>query len=233
MTARAKYTEFEVIPVGNLSFFKADENHTDITISVPDVQENQMELYYLLKRPAFIDEGAFKVALEAAFRTVAELSSSAATGRSVYPGKAGKGKKTAASGSTNTRRLEQLKEMILNDSEWLPAQEVSCRAGSGTEVKNPSGLPNRWKRARKIFAISSEGKDLYPDYALDEGGQPLPLIKKIIALFGETKTPWSLAFWFGTPNSWLGNKKPKDLLISAPEKVWEAALTAKDGPVHG
>lgn len=73
---------------------------------------------------------------------------------------------------------------------------------------------------------------LLPD-ALDIGGQPLPLIKKIIKLFGETKTPWALAVWFCTANGWLGNKKPKDLLVSAPEKVMEAALRAKEGPVHG
>ncbi|WP_254185846.1 antitoxin Xre/MbcA/ParS toxin-binding domain-containing protein [Pantoea sp. B270] len=58
-------------------------------------------------------------------------------------------------------------------------------------------------------------------------------MKKIIQLFGETKTPWSLALWFGSPNSWLGNQKPKDLLASVPERVLEAVARAKEGPVHG
>jgi len=239
MITRAKEATFEVIaiPLGNVSFFKTGNGHADITISIPDVHEvrdDQAELYYVLKRPAFIDEVAFKIALEVAFRTITELShippiERMAASRSQV--KVASEQKHA--GTTNTERLEKLKKTILNDSEWLPAQEVSRRGGSGTDVKNPSGLPNRWKRARKIFAITSEGKDLYPAYALDIGGQPLPLIKKIIELFGETKTPWSLAVWFGAPNSWLGNKKPKDLLTAAPDQVWEAALEAKEGPVHG
>lgn len=61
----------------------------------------------------------------------------------------------------------------------------------------------------------------------------LPLIKKIIELFGETKTPWALAAWFGSPNSWLNNAKPKDLLTSNPERVLEAAQRTKEGPIHG
>lgn len=236
MITREKVSDFEVIavPADNISYFKTDKGHADITITVQDDKAHQDEQYYVLKRPASMDDQVFKIALQVAFRTATELSAPAAAG---HPGTAPvkirtkSGKKSP--GTTNTERLEQLKKSILDDSEWLPAQEVSRRGNAGTTVKNPSGLPNRWKQSGKIFAITSEGKDLYPGYALDIGGQPLPLIKKIITLFGETKTPWSLAVWFGSPNSWLGNKKPKDLLISAPEKVLDAALQAKEGPVHG
>ncbi|MEI7063653.1 MULTISPECIES: hypothetical protein [Dickeya] len=239
MITREKGSDFEVIavPADNISYFKTEDGHGDITISVPDVhddKENQAELYYVLKRPASIDDAAFKVALEAAFRAVTGLIHSPSTElvwRYTVESQVRDERKNT--GITNTERLEKLKNTVLADSEWLPAQEVSRRAGAGVGVKNPSGLPNRWKRTGKIFAITSEGRDLYPAYALDIGGQPLPLLKKIIQVFGETKTPWSLAVWFGTPNSWLGNKKPKDLLISAPEQVLEAALRAKEGPVHG
>ncbi|MBI0550210.1 hypothetical protein [Pectobacterium parmentieri] len=239
MITREKGSDFEVIavPADNISYFKTEGEHADITISVPDVhndKKNQAERYYVLKRPASIDDAAFKVALEAAFWAVTGLIDSSPTElASRYTAKESIRNRKKNTGITNTERLEKLKKTILDDSEWLPAQEVSRRAGTGAGVKNPSGLPNRWKRAEKIFAITSEGRDLYPAYALDIGGQPLPLLKKIIQMFNETKTPWSLALWFGSPNSWLGNKKPKDLLISAPEKVLEAALRAKEGPVHG
>ncbi|MFS2221426.1 hypothetical protein [Pantoea sp. B65] len=239
MNTREKDTDFEVIaiPADNISYFKTDDGHADITISVPDFhddQEDQAELYYVLKRPSFIDDAVFKIALEAAFRAVTGLSHLPSTAQKTTATVGVKARsRQKIAGVTNTERLEKLKKTILADSEWLPAQEVSRRGGAGAGVKNPSGLPNRWKRAGKIFAITSEGKDLYPAYALDIGGQPLPLIKKIIALFGETKTPWSLAVWFGTSNSWLGNKKPKDLLTSEPERVLEAAFRAMEGPVHG
>ncbi len=236
MITRGKDSDFEVIavPADNISYFKKDDGHADITISVPGFHDDQADLYYVLKRPPSIDDAALKIALEAAFRAVTGMShlpTRAQTTAVSIKVKTGGRQKNA--GTTNTERLEKLKQLILNDSEWLPAQEVSRRGGASVGVKNPSGLANRWKRAGKIFAITSKGKDLYPAYALDIGGQPLPLMKKIIELFGETKTPWSLAVWFGTLNSWLGNKKPKDLLSSAPEQVLEAALSAKQGPVHG
>ncbi|NIG34446.1 hypothetical protein C1Y43_09590 [Pantoea sp. ICBG 828] len=237
MVSAVKPTEFEVIAVssGNVSYSTSSDGHADITISVPDLSGAQEELYYVLKLPAYIDEVAFQVALEAAFHAVAGLEKLTGKKRDEIP-PAAKIKSTGRSkpaSSSNTARLEKLKQTILDDAEWLPAQEVSRRSGSAVDIKNPSGLPNRWTRADKIFAITSEGKDLYPAYALYVGGQPLPQMKKIIQLFGETKTPWSLALWFGSPNSWLGNQKPKDLLASAPERVLEAVARAKEGPVHG
>lgn len=239
MITQEEVTAFEVIAVSadNISYFKTDKGHADITITVQDTlndKKNQDEQYYVLKRPASMDDKVFKIALQVAFRTATELSAPTASGRTRPPlvkvrSKGGK----KSTGTPNAERLEQLKKTILDDSEWLSAQEVSRRGRAGGEVKNPSSLPNRWKRSGKIFAIPLEGKDLYPSYALDIGGQPLALIKKIIVLFGETKTPWSLAVWFGSPNSWLDNKKPKDLLTSSPERVLEAASRAKEGPVHG
>ena len=240
MTIREKVTAFDVIavPADNVSFLKKDKGHADITITIrdmPDDRGKQDEQLYVVKRPSSMDEHAFKIALLAAFRTATELSAptTSSSRRNVPVVASTKHARVSGAGNTNTERLEKLKKTVLNDSEWLPAQEVSLRGSAGAQVKNPSSLPNRWKRSGKIFAITSEGKDLYPGYALDVGGQPLPLIKEIIALFGKSRTPWSLAVWFSSPNSWLGNKKPKDLLISSPEKVLEAALRAKEGPVHG
>lgn len=239
MITREKDADFEVIavPADNISYFKTSREHADISISLPEVdnrRDNQTKHYYVVKRPDSIDDAAFKVALEAAFRAVSNLILLATDEKTITVIRDVTAENRVGNATlTNTERLEKLKKTILDDSEWLPAQEVSRRSGGSITVRNPSGLPNRWKRARKIFAITSEGRDLYPAYALDIGGQPLPLMKKIIDVFGETKTPWSLAVWFGTLNSWLGNKKPKDLLISEPNKVLEAARRAKEGPVHG
>ncbi|WP_308562552.1 hypothetical protein [uncultured Klebsiella sp.] len=236
MITRGKDADFEIIavPKGNISYVKTHDGYADVTITVPDLHDGQEDRYYVLKHPPSINDVAFKIALEAAIHAVTGLSQLPTTAQNKTASAQAKAKgRQKNAGTTNTERLEKLKKNILDDSEWLPAQEVSRRGGASASVKNPSGLPNRWKRTGKIFAITSEGRDLYPAYALDIGGQPLPQMRKIIALFGETKTAWSLAVWFGTPNSWLGNKKPKDLLISAPEQVLEAALRAKEGPVHG
>ncbi|MBK0365073.1 DUF2384 domain-containing protein, partial [Salmonella enterica] len=55
----------------------------------------------------------------------------------------------------------------------------------------------------------------------------------VISLFGEKKTPWGLAIWFGSANSWLGGKKPKDVLKTMPGQVLQAAQAELDGGAHG
>jgi hypothetical protein len=43
----------------------------------------------------------------------------------------------------------------------------------------------------------------------------------------------SLAFWFGTSNSWLGGSKPKDVLADDKSQLIKAAKACKDGLQHG
>lgn len=131
----------------------------------------------------------------------------------------------------NARRLEQLTARILEESEWLTARELSEKANF--QNSNPSAGPNRWKSAGSIFALQLNGKDNYPLYALDEGFRPVPVVKQVISLFGERKTPWGLAIWFGSANSWLGGSKPKDMLTTQPQQVLQAAQAELDGGSHG
>ena len=83
------------------------------------------------------------------------------------------------------------------------------------------------------FAVQINGKDHYPEYALDEAYRPLPVVKAVLALLGQRKTPWGLAIWFGTPNSWLGGRKPGDVLSSMPNQVLLAAQAEAEGGIHG
>ncbi|MCU6421262.1 MbcA/ParS/Xre antitoxin family protein [Klebsiella aerogenes] len=131
----------------------------------------------------------------------------------------------------NAQRREALNTRILADSEWLSAKELSEKAQF--KNTNPSAGPNRWKSAGRIFAIQINGKDKYPGYALDEGYRPVPVVKQVISVFGEKKTPWGLAIWFGSANSWLGGKKPKDVLKTMPGQVLQAAQAELDGGAHG
>lgn len=131
----------------------------------------------------------------------------------------------------NAVRREQLNARILADAVWLTARELSEKASF--KNTNPSAGPNRWKAAGSIFALQLNGKDHYPEYALDEGSRPIPVVKQVISLFGERKTPWGLAIWFGSENSWLGGKKPKDVLATMPKQVLLAAQAEVEGGAHG
>lgn len=131
----------------------------------------------------------------------------------------------------NGQRREALNAKIFADSVWLQAKELSTRANFSSS--NASAGPNRWKKGGKIFAIQHNGKDYFPEYALDEGYRPLPVVKEIITLFGNRKTAWGLAIWFGSKNSWLGDRMPKDLLTAQPERVLSAAQAEVEGGIHG
>ncbi|EIY6648860.1 tyrosine-type recombinase/integrase [Salmonella enterica] len=121
----------------------------------------------------------------------------------------------------NDRQLEELKARILADSEWLTASELSAKAGFRSA--DPDAGPKGWKAAGKIFSLKVDGEDLYPDYVLDEKARPLKVVRLILSLFKERKTPWGLAIWFGSENRRLRGGKPKDLLISKSELVLLAA----------
>lgn len=131
----------------------------------------------------------------------------------------------------NEKRKTHLKEHILTDAIWLNANQLSEQVGF--ENKNRSAGPSNWKRRNKIFAISHQGKNLYPRYCLDEAYQPLPIVKEILDIFDNTKSGWSLAFWFGIGNSWLGGAKPKDVLADDKTRLIQAAKACRDGLQHG
>ncbi|KLV52833.1 tyrosine-type recombinase/integrase [Citrobacter sp. MGH104] len=121
----------------------------------------------------------------------------------------------------NDRQLEELKARILADSDWLTASELSAKAGFRSA--DPEAGPKGWKAAGKIFSLKVDGEDLYPDYVLDEKARPLKVVRLILSLFKERKTPWGLAIWFGSTNRRLRGGKPKDLLVSKSELVLLAA----------
>ncbi|HCL5290641.1 TPA: tyrosine-type recombinase/integrase [Salmonella enterica] len=121
----------------------------------------------------------------------------------------------------NDRQLETLKYQILEGSVWLTASELSAKAGFRSA--DPDAGPKGWKAAGKIFSLKVDGEDLYPDYVLDEKARPLKVVRLILSLFKERKTPWGLAIWFGSENRRLRGGKPKDLLISKSELVLLAA----------
>ena len=121
---------------------------------------------------------------------------------------------------------------ILESKDFAKAADIAEVAHFSKS--NPSSQPNRWKRAGLIFAVPYKGNDLYPIYALEfkDGARPLPIMEKILQLFAD-KDDWQKAFWFGSVNSYLHNKMPKDLLRSKPEEVLRAAEIEAAGIQHG
>jgi hypothetical protein len=112
---------------------------------------------------------------------------------------------------------------VLESADWLTAAQVAELAG--LSASNPSTQPNKWKRQKQIFAITHNGVDYFPGYGLDPdtGYRPRKALKPVLDVFGEHKDGWGLAYWFLSANSFLGGKRPQDVLASEPEHVIAAA----------
>jgi hypothetical protein len=130
------------------------------------------------------------------------------------------------------KMVAQAMKGILESGDFAKASDIAEIAHFSKS--NPSSQPNRWKKAGLIFAVPYKGVDLYPLYALElkEGAKPLPIMKKVLHVLAN-KDDWQKAFWFGSVNTYLRNKMPKELLKSNPEKVLQAAEIEASGVQHG
>jgi hypothetical protein len=140
-------------------------------------------------------------------------------------------KHTGAKHKFNVATATQLREQVLRLSAWLTAQQVSENAGY--KGANSSTLPNKWKNAGRIFAISVEGEDLFPAYGFGIDGKPLPKMKEILAILAAHRTALVIASWFVSANSWLGGKTPMDELAERPLNVLKAARMEVTPIEHG
>ncbi len=131
------------------------------------------------------------------------------------------------------RMTAAARKATLESGSWLTSAEIANAAGFS--AVNPSAQPNKWKREKQIFAVRHQGADYFPGYALDPstGCRPAKGLAKVLAAFEGRKDDWALAYWFSSANSFLGGKRPQDLLISAPDSVLKAAEDEMAGVLHG
>ena len=129
--------------------------------------------------------------------------------------------------------LVKARKAVLESGDWLSAVELTQLAQLSTA--NPSSQPNKWKKAGRIFAIHHNGVDYFPAYGLDkdEDFRPLKALAQVIEVLDDHKNGWGMAFWFMSVNSFLGGKRPQDLLVSHPEQVINAARDEVQAVEHG
>ncbi len=122
---------------------------------------------------------------------------------------------------------------VLGATSWLTAFQVAELAQFSTS--NPSKQVNEWKEKGTVFSIHDDGIEYYPSYSLDQQNnyKPLEILAAILKVFGDTKSGWGLAYWFWSPNSYLGSKRPQDILTEDPAAVLFAARAEAGGIQHG
>jgi len=131
------------------------------------------------------------------------------------------------------KMLAKAKTRILQSNDWITAGDVSELAQF--KSTNSSSQPNKWKQTGKIFALRHDGVDYFPIYGLDPdtGYRPISRLVSIIEMLARKKDGWGMAFWFGSSNSYLAGKLPKDLLKTDPQRVLDAAEQEVCGVMHG
>jgi hypothetical protein len=128
--------------------------------------------------------------------------------------------------------LARSRTAVLEGADWLTAAKVAELAG--LSATNPSTQPNKWKRERRIFAIHHNGVDYFPGYGLEPEAdwRPRKALKSVLDVFGDEKDGWGLAYWFLSANSFLGGRRPQDVLAIRPEEVIAAANDEMESVAH-
>jgi hypothetical protein len=131
------------------------------------------------------------------------------------------------------RMTAEARKSVLESGDWLTAAQIAQIPG--VSATNPGDQPNKWKEDAQIFAVPRRGVDYFPSYALDPATnyRPAEALAAVLAVFRGRKDDWSLAYWFASVNSFLGGKRPQDLLISEPARVVAAAEDDVAGVLHG
>ena len=112
------------------------------------------------------------------------------------------------------RKLEldnaELRARYLREVPTCTAAEIH-EFPHGLRPSNPSEPASRWKRERRVFAVS-DGRSLrYPLFQFADGS-PRPVIKNVLMRLPEWMTHWQIAFWFRSGNGWLDGRSPEEAL---------------------
>lgn len=129
--------------------------------------------------------------------------------------------------------LAQAKNDILGCGDFLPVNRLAQHFKIRPEILAPALV--EWALENRIFSIEHEGCSLFPRYAFSTraGLSPIPELKDTLSILSPTKDGWLMAYWFLSPNTMLGGRRPRDLISTDPIRVALAAQDEVDGILHG
>jgi hypothetical protein len=121
------------------------------------------------------------------------------------------------------RRNAEARSALLDEFGALRSHEVADLAES--RASNRAALANRWRAEHRLIAVPVRDELLYPGFQFNAEGKPKPAIGPTIEWLRSDPhtTDWQMALWFLTPTSWLGGRRPVDILDENPDAVIDAA----------
>jgi hypothetical protein len=87
----------------------------------------------------------------------------------------------------------------------------------------------RWIVSREIVTVAMQGQTLIPLFQFDASSVTphtslQPILQELCPVFSE----WELAMWFASPNTWLANRAPVEVLLTDASSVIQAARMDRD-----
>lgn len=121
------------------------------------------------------------------------------------------------------RMRSRAAELVMGGTTWLTAAGLPGHA---------MPLLAEWLEQRRIFALEQDGVQVFPRYAFDSMGEPLPMLQKVLEVLAD-RSPFQIASWFESPSTYLDARRPREVLELDGPAVVLAALRTVEGPVHG
>lgn len=129
--------------------------------------------------------------------------------------------------------IERSREATVEEEEWMSVAELTELIGLNSA--HPHTELGEWIRERRVFSINHNGIDYFPAYGLnhDSEWRPREALKSILEIIADAKDGWGLAYWFRSSSSFLGGRRPQDVLAADPELVIAAARDEMEDVSHG
>lgn len=116
---------------------------------------------------------------------------------------------------TGRDTLEWRKRFMSENKCWSSADVAR---ESGSSAKNQAAIASRWIQEKRIFSVPFERKTWFPRFQFRDG-RPIPAVSSVIKAFPDHATGWDLAYFFTSPNSFVGGRKPLELLKEDPKRL--------------
>jgi hypothetical protein len=110
----------------------------------------------------------------------------------------------------------------------LGSAEIARAAGSS--ARNTAALATRWRKERRVFAVSWGGELRYPAFQFDDDGHPLSVIRVVLEALGDAASDWQVALWFSTPSPYLPRQDRPLRFLWDPERLVQAARAERELP---
>jgi hypothetical protein len=115
--------------------------------------------------------------------------------------------------------------------EWGASSAAELADRAGANASDRAALAAAWTSRGRIIGVDWGGRTVYPAFQFASDGQPRPVIGRVLAhLRRAGLTDWQAMLWFASPNAWLDDRRPVDVLDDAPAAVEGAAAGFGERP---